>query len=505
MFGHALSSFLVTGKPMLFQPMSPRIADLFRREAQSKVMDIRPNLLHAQTLVSRFVKGYSDDLLKYMDVIVLETAKRIGVFSVEELAKLEALGDNVTKVVYLHEKYHGKTFKEKLVLILCVRLKEGMGHVKVSSEAAQATFGISIVKKFVGRNIEHLKCTEVSCEQDVTFKQAHDLISRRGGTETQRLLRAAKEAVEDGTADHNQEMRVLVAQMVAENLVEHSSDGGTETQRLLRAAKEAVENGTADHNQEMRVLVAQMVAENIVENLNENSKERGDESFKNRLKALKAFLKEHGSYDNMNKLDSSLYYWCVSMRSARRGSASNGMVCNEERIKALNDIKFDWNPNQTFDEKLTQVVQYKEEHKKFPPQSQGGLGTWVDTQRREKRKFDKGEKSLMTQERIDKLNKIGFVWNPGQGKGGVNENKWDENLTQVVQYKEKHKRFPPQSQGVLGTWVDKQRREKKKFDKGEKSSMTQERIDKLDEVGFVWNPGQGRKSVSICDSLLQNV
>ena len=128
MFGHAFSSFLVTGKPMLFQPMSPRIADLFRREAQSKVMDIRPNLLHAQTLVSRFVKGYSDDLLKYMDVIVLETAKRIGVFSVEELAKLEALGDNVTKVVYLHEKYHGKTFKEKLVLILCVRLKEGMGH-----------------------------------------------------------------------------------------------------------------------------------------------------------------------------------------------------------------------------------------------------------------------------------------------------------------------------------------------------------------------------------------
>ena len=62
-----------------------------------------------------------------------------------------------------------------------------------------------------------------------------------------------------------------------------------------------------------------------------------------------------------------------------------------------------------------------------------------------------------------------------------------------------------QSQGGLGTWVDRQRREKKKFDKGEKSSMTQERIDKLDEVGFVWNPGQGRKSVSICDSLLQNV
>ena len=75
---------------MLVQPMSPRIARLFRREAQSKVMNIRPNLLHAQTLVCGFVREYKDNLLMKMDRIVLETAKIIGVFSVEELAKLEA-------------------------------------------------------------------------------------------------------------------------------------------------------------------------------------------------------------------------------------------------------------------------------------------------------------------------------------------------------------------------------------------------------------------------------
>ena len=144
-----------------------------------------------------------------------------------------------------------------------------------------------------------------------------------------------------------------------------------------------------------------------------------------------------------------------------------------------------------------------------PPQSQGVLGTWVDRQRTQKKKFDKGEKSQLTQERIDKLDEVGFVWN-------TNDNEWDEKFTLVVQYKDEHEKFPPQSQGVLGTWVDHQRTQKKKFDKDPTTStLTQERIDKLNKVGFAWNLGKGKgggrrksttmKSVSICDSLLQNV
>ena len=177
-------------------------------------------------------------------------------------------------------------------------------------------------------------------KEDVTFQQIHTLMSRRGGVEAQRLLREAREAVENETADHNQAMRVLVAQMVADNLLDHA--GGVEAQRLLRKAREAVENETADHSQEVRVQTAQ---------------------------------------------------------KAKANMAATG--------------------NTKWDEKFTLAVQYKDEHKQWPPQSQGVLGTWVDHQRTQKKKFDKDPTtSTLTQERIDKLNKVGFAWNPGKGKGG---------------------------------------------------------------------------------------
>ena len=46
-------------------------------------------------------------------------------------------------------------------------------------------------------------------KEDVTFQQIHTLMSRRGGVETQRLLREAKKAVENGTASFDQVNRVL--------------------------------------------------------------------------------------------------------------------------------------------------------------------------------------------------------------------------------------------------------------------------------------------------------
>jgi hypothetical protein len=38
----------------------------------------------------------------------------------------------------------------------------------------------------------------------------------------------------------------------------------------------------------------------------------------------------------------------------------------------------------------------------------------------------------------------------------------------------------------LGVWVNKQRMEKKAYDEGRKSSMTQRKIEKLEQAGFEW-------------------
>ena len=115
---------------------------------------------------------------------------------------------------------------------------------------------------------------------------------------------------------------------------------GTETQRLLRVAKEEVANGSASSDQEERVTRRQ-------DGHARGAELRADKSFKERLKQMKDYKERHGSFDNMHKIDSSLNDWCSQMRSARRGHPGNLPICNEERIKALNALKFDWNPMQS--------------------------------------------------------------------------------------------------------------------------------------------------------------
>jgi len=112
------------------------------------------------------------------------------------------------------------------------------------------------------------------------------------------------------------------------------------------------------------------------------------------------------------------------------------------------------------------------------------LGNWVLKQRKQYRKFHLGKKSQITEERIKKLEAIGFVWNP-------KDEAWDLRFNELAAYEEKHgdclvpQHYKPNKQ--LGAWVDKQRAHYRFLQEGKKSSMTDERIDKLEEIGFVWN------------------
>ena len=72
---------------------------------------------------------------------------------------------------------------------------------------------------------------------------------------------------------------------------------------------------------------------------------------------------------------------------------------------------------------------------------------------------------------------------------------WNKRLQELVEYKEKHgdclvpQRFSENPQ--LGTWVNTQRRHYKLYIEGKKSCMTEERLNKLREVGFSWSTSSG--------------
>jgi len=105
-----------------------------------------------------------------------------------------------------------------------------------------------------------------------------------------------------------------------------------------------------------------------------------------------------------------------------------------------------------------------------------GLGRWVEKQR-----ANYIEKSpILTQDQIDKLNAIGFVWVLCPRVD------WDERFEQVVQFKREngHTRIPRyynQDEG-LGRWVDRQRN---MYNSGK---LSVKRMKKLEDLGFSFSP-----------------
>jgi hypothetical protein len=97
------------------------------------------------------------------------------------------------------------------------------------------------------------------------------------------------------------------------------------------------------------------------------------------------------------------------------------------------------------------------------------LGQWVAMQRQ--------AKSDLTEARLIRLNEIGFVWDPYIVK-------WEAGYAALLKFKERegHCRVPTNliEDGYrLGQWVAVQRQAK--------PDLTEDRLRRLDELGFVWN------------------
>ena len=169
------------------------------------------------------------------------------------------------------------------------------------------------------------------------------------------------------------------------------------------------------------------------------------------------------------------------------GKAASGFARNEgawnTRLEALKAYKAIHN---------TCNVAWKSKSQKGTDPAIITLGKWVSKQRSEYKKFQAGKKSQITEERIAALDAIGFEWAPG----GVLVD-WDVRFQQLVDYRNENGHSNvPKSYGPnpsLGQWVQTQRVYYKKWKQGKKSHLTEERRQKLEDIGFLWHVGNGRK------------
>ena len=149
-------------------------------------------------------------------------------------------------------------------------------------------------------------------------------------------------------------------------------------------------------------------------------------------------------------------------------------------------------PDADWAERYIEVLSYHSKHSSWPSAIDPDnaikrLGTWVNNQRVAGNKLADGVKSSMTQERYDKLNATpGWLWDPLADA-------WDAAFTGCLAYYSKHSSWPSGKDPDnaikrLGNWVRTQRDQGNKLSAGVKSSMTQERYDKLTATpGWLWS------------------
>ncbi len=196
---------------------------------------------------------------------------------------------------------------------------------------------------------------------------------------------------------------------------------------------------------------------------------------------LKLFVETYGHVfpNSKSKEFTSLGFWCSRQR--RRKFQQKGTL-TQEKIELLNSLNFVWDPAETdWQNKFLELQKFKQEHRhsspsRFTSKEFTSLANWCTTQRR---KFQK--KGTLTQEKIELLNSLNFVWDPA-------ETDWQNKFLELQKFKQEHRhsspsRFTSKEFTSLANWCTTQRR---KFQK--KGTLTQEKIELLNSLNFVWDP-----------------
>lgn len=245
-----------------------------------------------------------------------------------------------------------------------------------------------------------------------------------------------------------------------------------------------------------------------------------EEKWEENFELLKKFLEEHnGKYSKLtdNYMGDSLRNWVYIQRKVYNNGELKedgsiryySNILTQERIDKLNEINFKWKySDELWDESYNFLKEYLENNKgQYPKQNEiyknKKIGNWVSKQRmiynngkREEDGSIRYKTNILTNERIEKLNEISFKWK--MEIIDVTDNLWEDNYNLLQEYLEEYNGKYPQKYdeykgALLGLWIIRQRliyNKGKHLENGsiiyDNHVLTKERIDKLNEINFLW-------------------
>lgn len=155
---------------------------------------------------------------------------------------------------------------------------------------------------------------------------------------------------------------------------------------------------------------------------------------------------------------------------------------NEDDVDDDDDDDF-VDGNDPWSLKYQELKLYKQKHGDCKvPKATGSLGSWCDNQRTHYGKFLAKKKTAMNQDRVDKLNTIGFYFGKKYGEPKT----WDD---WALELQERVDAFGVHPKTIaidtdLGKWILSQRKEYKRLKKGKPSSLSMDQAKRLKSLGF---------------------
>jgi hypothetical protein len=214
------------------------------------------------------------------------------------------------------------------------------------------------------------------------------------------------------------------------------------------------------------------------------------DSFERGIVKLEAYKASHGdSLVPTAYSDQDLVMFVKNQRNQHRalmrGETSSLTTERKDRLKVMG---FLWKVELTsWEDNYSRLVRFFDElgHTDVPSDYiDSQLYAFVRKQREFYKAFVAGKSSPMTSERVAELEALGFCWN-------TNDARWKERYKELVDFKSRngHCKVPDKyhENTQLASWVRNQRNQFKKYHTGEKSTLTEARIEALVGIDFEWS------------------
>jgi hypothetical protein len=193
------------------------------------------------------------------------------------------------------------------------------------------------------------------------------------------------------------------------------------------------------------------------------------------------FTKNHAeNIHSLYKYNNRLYEWCHRQRQQyRRYQENKPSSLTPERVERLNSVGFQWLVyEEKWHRKYEQLLKFYRGYGHCLVRGDGSnpeLYRWVLAQRRQH------NKKRLPPERLQMLNKIGFVWNPFDAA-------WMEKLHELKDFVKENGPgiVPPyETHKVLRRWLVVQIRYYRYKQEGKTTSLTDDRVARLQKLGYL--------------------